>query len=84
MDFGKKNSAQDGRAHEGVVDATDCASVGFGAMRAGDFPPVEAAVGIKPWQARTFAVAELAPSVTLKSYWVQPTLDPKDDLYYFP
>ena len=26
---------------------------------------------IKPWQARTFAAAELAPSMTLKSYWVQ-------------
>ena len=39
----QKNSGQDGRAHEGVVDATDCAGVGFG--RAGDFLPVEAAVG---------------------------------------
>ena len=25
----------------------------------------------KPWQARTFVAAELAPSKTLKSYWVQ-------------
>ena len=48
-----------------VVDATDCAGVGFGAMRAADFLPVQAAVG-QPWQARTFAVAELAPSMTLK------------------
>ena len=29
--------------------------------------PLEA---VKPWQARTFAVAELAPSMTLKSYCV--------------
>ena len=43
----KKSSGQDGRAHEGVVDATDCAGVGFGAMRAGDFLPVEVAVGHK-------------------------------------
>ena len=45
VDFGRKSSGQDGRAHEGVVDATDYAGVGFGAMRAGDFLPVEAAVG---------------------------------------
>ena len=44
MDFRLKNSGQDGRAHEGVVDATDCAGVGFGVVRAGDFLPVEAAV----------------------------------------
>ena len=33
--------------YEGVVDATDSAGVGFGAMWAGDFLPVEAAVGHK-------------------------------------
>ena len=47
MDFGKDSFGQGGRAREGVVDATDCAGVGFGAMRAGDFLPVEAAVGHK-------------------------------------
>ena len=26
---------------------------------------------VKPWKARIFAAAELAPSMTLKSYWVQ-------------
>ena len=47
MDFGQKSFGQDGRAHEGLVDATDGASVGFGAMRAGNFLPVESAVGHK-------------------------------------
>ena len=75
MDFGRKRSGQDGRA---AGDATDCAGVGFGAIRAGGFLPVKAAGG-KPWQARTFAVAELAPSMTLKSYQVQKPLDPKGD-----
>ena len=46
-DFGKKSSGQDGRAHEGVVDTTDCAGMGFGAMQAGNFLPVEAAAGHK-------------------------------------
>ena len=47
VDFGKKSFGQVGRAHEGVVDATDCVDVGFGAMRAGVFLPVEAAVDHK-------------------------------------
>ena len=55
----------------GGGDATDCAGVGFGAIRAGSFLPVKAALleVVKPWHTRTFA--ELAPSMTLKSYWVQ-------------
>ena len=55
----------------GGGDSTHCAGVGFGAIRAGGFLPVEAAGPlevIKPWQARTFAAAELAPSMTLKPY----------------
>ena len=44
VDFGQKSSVQDGRA-EGGVAATDCACVGFGAIRAGGFLPVEAAGG---------------------------------------
>ena len=70
VDFGQKMSGQDGRRGEGG-EATDCAGVGFGAIRAGGFLPVKAAAGGKPWQARTFAVAEFAPSMTLKSHWVQ-------------
>ena len=44
VDFGQASSSQDGRA-EGGLAATDCAGVGFGALRAGE--PVEAAVGHK-------------------------------------
>ena len=39
-----KSSVQDGRA-EGGVAATDCACMGFGAIRAGGFLPAEAAAG---------------------------------------
>ena len=66
--FGQKKSGQDGRAGGGGWgDATDCgfwrnSGVRFSAR------PLEV---VKPGQARTFAVAELAPSMTLKSYWVQ-------------
>ena len=80
VDFGQKMSGQDGRP-AGGGEATDCAGVGFGAIRAGGFLPMKAAGGVKPWQARTFAVAELAPSMTLKSYWVQKAQDPKGDAY---
>ena len=38
---------------------------------------------VKPWQARTFAAAELAPSMTAKSCWVQkPYTLIKGDGYY--
>ena len=47
VDFGQKSSGQHGRRHEGVVAVTGCAGVEFGAMRAGGFLPVEAAVGHK-------------------------------------
>ena len=42
VDFGQKSSGQHGRGHEGVVTVTGCAGVGFGAIRAGGFLPVEA------------------------------------------
>ena len=48
-------------------DATDCAGVEFGAIRAGGFLPVRPVEGTKPRQVRTFAAAELASSMTLKS-----------------
>ena len=64
--FGQKSSVQDGRA-EG-------ACVGFGAIRAQFgrevFCPRRSLEAGRPWQARIFAAAELAPSMTLKSYWV--------------
>ena len=59
MDFGQKGFGQDGRAGGG--DATDCAGVGFGAIRAGGFLPVKAAGGGKTVAGACFAVAELAP-----------------------
>ena len=73
VDFPKlrpKRSGQDGRAGVG------------GALRRTALPSVLAQFGrevfcpwrplevTKPWQARTFAAAELAPSMTLKSRWV--------------
>ena len=45
VDSGQKSSVQDGRAEGGGVAATDCACVGFGAIRARGFLPVEAAGG---------------------------------------
>ena len=45
--------------------------MGFGAIRAGGFLPVKAAGGCKTVAGAYVAVAELAPSMTLKSYWVQ-------------
>ena len=56
---------------EGGVAATGCACVGFGAVRAGGFCPWRPLEVRKPWHARTFAAAELAASMTLKSWWVQ-------------
>ena len=69
MDFGQKLSGQDGRPGGG--EATDCAGVGFGAVRAGGFLPVEAAGGYKTVASAYFRAAELARSMILKSYWVQ-------------
>ena len=67
MDFGQASPGQHLWPEGGAgVEPADCAGVGFGAVRAGGLLPVEAAGGCK-----TLAVAELAPSMTLKSYWVQ-------------
>ena len=71
VDFGQKSSGQHGRSREGVVAVTGCAGVGVAAIRAGGYLPVRPLEAVKLWQARTFAAAELAPSMTLKSYWVQ-------------
>ena len=46
VDFGPKILSKT-VAPRGGVAATDCASVGFGAIRAGGFLPVEAAGGYK-------------------------------------
>ena len=59
-----KNSGQDGRAGGGGGRCDGLHARGFW-RNSGELEAV------KPWQARTFTVAELAPSMTLKSYWVQ-------------
>ena len=61
VDFGQKSSVQDGRGEGGgAFAATDCACVGFGAIWAGGFLPVEAAGGWKTVACAYFAAAELA------------------------
>ena len=65
VDFGQKSFVQ--VAPRGGVAATECACVGFGSIRAGVFCPWRPLEVRKPWQARTFAAAELAASMTLKS-----------------
>ena len=45
VDFGPRRSVHDGRPEGGGFAATGCACVGFGAVRAGGFLPVEAAGG---------------------------------------
>ena len=81
VDFGPKRSAQDGRA-EGGVAATDCAGVGFGAIRAGGFLPTEAAGGYKTVAGACFrgrgACIQFDPKVIVGAK----TLDPKGDAYY--
>ena len=84
VDFGPKRSVQDGRAEGGGVGgvaATDCAGVGFGAIRAGGFLPVEAAGGYKTVAGAYFrgrgACIQYDPKVIVGAK----TLDPKGDAY---
>ena len=48
--------------------ATRRTAPAWGLAQFGPWRPLEV---IKPWQAHTFAAAELAPSMTLQSQWVQ-------------
>ena len=61
MDFGHASSGQDARAGGGGGDE-------FGREVFCPWRPLEV---MKLWQARAFAAAELASSMTLKSKWVQ-------------
>ena len=65
VDFGQASSGQDGRAGGWV----GCAGVGFGAIRAGSFLPVEAAGGSKTVAGAYFrgrgACAQYNPKVIL-------------------
>ena len=66
----------------GGVEATDCAGVRFGAIRAGVFLPVKAAAGGKTVAGAYFrgcgACAQHDPKIILSAK----TLDPKGDAYY--
>ena len=66
----------------GGVEATDCAGVGFGAIWAGGFLPVEAAGGFKTAAGTYFrgrgACAQYDPKVLVGA---KPS-DPKCDAYY--
>ena len=68
MDFGQKSSM-------GGAAATDCACVGFGAIRAGGCLPVEAACAY--FRGRR-ACSQYDPKVMVGAR----TLDPKGDAYY--
>ena len=80
VDFGQKMFGQDGRARGGR-EATDCAGVGFGAIQAGGFVPVEAAGGYKTVAGAYFrgrgACTQYEPKVILGAR----TLDPGGDAY---
>ena len=77
VDFGQKMSGQDGRPGGG--EATDCAGVGFGAIRAEGFLPVKAAAGGTTVAGAYFrgrgACTQYDPKVILGAK----TLDPKGD-----
>ena len=82
LDFGQKRSGQAKTvAVGGGGDETGCAGVGFGAIRAGGFLPVEAAGGHKTVACVYFcsrgACAQYDPKVILGAK----TLDPKGDAY---
>ena len=81
VDFGQKMSGQNGRPGGGG-EATECAGVGFGAIRAGGFLPVEAAGGYKTVAGAYFrgrgACTQYDPKVIVGAK----TLDPQGDAYY--
>ena len=84
MDFGQKRSGQDGRAGGGGWggDATDCAGVGFGGIRAGGFLPVKAAGGCKTVAGTYFRGRGACTQYDPKVIPGAKTLDPKGDAYY--
>ena len=81
VDVGQESSVQDGRARGGLA-ATDCACVGFGAIRVGGFLPVEAAgsettVACAYFRGRG-ACSQFDPKVIVGAR----TRHPKGDAYY--
>ena len=79
VDFGQKCLA---KTVAPGVEATDCAGVGFGAVRAGGFLPVKAAAGGQTVTGAYFrgrgACAQYDPKIILCAK----TLDLKVDAYY--
>ena len=69
VDFGQTSSGQDGRAQGGGAMRRTAAAWGLAQFGREVFCPWRPLEVLKPWQARTFAAAELASSMTLK--WVQ-------------
>ena len=69
-------------APRGGVAATDCACVGFGAIRAGGFLPVEAAKNFKTVACAYFRGRGACSQYDPKAIVGARTLDPKGDAYY--
>ena len=67
VDFGQKNSVQDGRAGWGGSLRRTTPARGLAQFGREVFCPWRPLEIRKPWHARTFAAAELAASMTLKS-----------------
>ena len=80
VDFGQASSGQDGRAGGGG-DATDCAGVGFGAVRTGGFLPLEAAEGYKTVAGAYIRGRGACTQYGLKVIVGAKTLDPEADAY---
>ena len=70
------------RSPRGGVEATDCAGVGFGAIRAGGFLPVEAAGGYKTVARAYFRGRGACSQYDTKVIVGAKSLDPKCDAYY--
>ena len=67
VDFGQKCSVQDGRAEGGGSLRRTAPAWGLAQFGREVFWPWRPLEVRKPWHARTFAAAELAASMTLKS-----------------
>ena len=70
------------RSRQGGDDAMDCAGVGFDAVRAGGFLPLEAAGGYKTVAGEDFRGRGVCTQYDLKVIVGAKTLDPKGDAYY--
>ena len=66
----------------GGREATDCAGVGFGALRAGGFLPVETAGGHKTVAGAYFRARKACTQHDPKIILGAKDLDPKGDAYY--